>query len=93
MIITLEQKVMEIKAEKQKLSDIIVNLSAEKKMVKLMWEGLESSKLIEPVQKEVQSPSKKLKCKVCECKFKDKDELKDTGLKLKCFVKLAKNVA
>ena len=48
MIFTLEQKVKEIKAEKQRLSDIIINLSAEM-MVQLMCGRLESSKHIEPV--------------------------------------------
>ena len=76
----LEQEVKEIKAEKQKMSEIISKLSAELKMVRSMCEGLESTKSIKPIPKEiksVQSTSKKFKCKVCECKFKDDNELKE----------------
>ena len=46
MIIALEQKVMEINAQKQNMSDNFNKLSAEIKMVKLMCEGLKSSKSI-----------------------------------------------
>ena len=76
----LEQEVKEIKAQKQKMSESISKLSAELKMVRSMCEGLESTKSIKPIPKEiksVQSTSKKVKCKVCELKFKDNNELKE----------------
>ena len=58
----LEQEVKEIKAQKQKISECISKLSAELKMVRSMCEGLESTKSIKPIPKEIksgQSTSKK----------------------------------
>ena len=76
----LEEEFKKIKAEKQKMSESISKLSAELKMVRSMGKGLESTKSIKPIPKEiksVQSTSKNVKCKVCEFKFKDDNELKE----------------